>query len=103
MTEPQPVSVPVSREELTVEREPLIGANRDVPDDRPAISQEQPEVVLREERPVVETEAVPVGWDQGLGAENRTEQETVDPEVREEEIEVAANDPQAAGRPGAPT
>lgn len=87
VTEEQRVNVPVSREEVTVEREPITDANRAAAYDGPTISEEEHEVTLREERPVVETEAVPVERVR-LGTETVTEQETVGGEVRKEEIEV---------------
>jgi uncharacterized protein (TIGR02271 family) len=91
VTEQQQVTVPVSREEVTIEREPITDANRGAALDGPAISEEEHEITLREERPVVETEAVPVERVR-LGTETVTEQETVSGEVRREEIEVDADD-----------
>jgi uncharacterized protein (TIGR02271 family) len=90
VTEHQQVSVPVSREEVTVEREPITDANRSAAHSGPAISDEEHEITLREERPVVDTEAVPVERVR-LGTETVTEQETVGGEVRREEIEVDAD------------
>jgi uncharacterized protein (TIGR02271 family) len=87
VTEHQQMTVPVSREEVRVEREPITDANRGAAVDGPAISEEEHEITLREERPVVETEAVPVERVR-LGTETVTEQETVGGEVRKEEIEV---------------
>ena len=87
VTEQQNVTVPVSREEVTVEREPITDANRAAARSGPAISEEEHEVTLRAERPVVEKEAVPVERVR-LGTETRTEHETVGGEVRKEQIEV---------------
>ena len=87
VTEQQQVTVPVSHEEVRVEREPITDANRDQAHDGPAISEEEHEVVLREERPVVDTEAVAVERVK-LGTETVTGKETVGGEVRKEEIEV---------------
>ena len=87
VTEQQNVTVPVSREEVTVEREPITDANRGAARSGPAISEEEHEVTLRAERPVVEKEAVPVERVR-LGTETRTEHETVGGEVRKEQIEV---------------
>jgi uncharacterized protein (TIGR02271 family) len=87
VTEHQQVTVPVSHEEVTVEREPITDANRGAAHDGPAISEEEHEITLREERPVVETEAVPVERVR-LGTETVTEQETVGGEVRREEIDL---------------
>jgi uncharacterized protein (TIGR02271 family) len=91
VTERQNVTVPVSREEVTVEREPITDANRGAARSGPAISEEEHEVTLRAERPVVEKEAVPVERVR-LGTETRTEHETVGGEVRKEQIEVDADD-----------
>ena len=53
-------TVPVSREEVRVEREPITDANVGNAMDGPAISEEEHEVTLHAERPVVAKEAVPV-------------------------------------------
>ncbi len=86
VTEQQQVSVPVSREEVRVEREPITDANRGAALDGPAISEEEHEVTLHAERPVVDTEAVPVERVR-LGKETVTQTETVAGEVRKERIE----------------
>ena len=52
----------------------------------PNISEEEHEVVLHEERPVVEKEAVPVERVR-LGTETVTDQETVSEDVRKEQID----------------
>ena len=87
VTEQQTVTVPVSREEVTLDREPITDANRGDAYDGPAISEEEHEVVLHAERPVVDTEAVAVERVR-LGKETVTEQESVRGEVRKEEIEL---------------
>jgi uncharacterized protein (TIGR02271 family) len=87
VTEHEQVTVPVSREEVTVEREPITEANRGAAYDGPAISEEEHEVTLHAERPVVDTEAVAVERVK-LGTQTVTEQETVGGEVRKEQIEV---------------
>jgi uncharacterized protein (TIGR02271 family) len=86
-TEHQQVTVPVSHEEITLDREPITEANRGAAYDGPAISEEEHEVTLRSERPVVDTEAVPVERVR-LGKQTVTEQQTVGGEVRKEEIEL---------------
>jgi uncharacterized protein (TIGR02271 family) len=53
-------TVPVTHEEVRIEREPITDANIGNAMDGPAISEEEHEVVLHAERPVVEKEAVPV-------------------------------------------
>jgi uncharacterized protein (TIGR02271 family) len=87
VTEHQQVTVPVAREQVTLEREPITDANRGQAYDGPAISEEEHEVTLHAERPVVGTEAVPVERVR-LGKQTVTEQETVGGEVRREEIEL---------------
>lgn len=87
VTEQQSVTVPVSHEEVRIEREPITDANRGDAYDGPAISEEEHEVVLHAERPVVATEAVAVERVK-LGTETVTEQQSVSGEVRKEQIEL---------------
>jgi uncharacterized protein (TIGR02271 family) len=91
VTEHQQVTVPVTREEVTLEREPITETNRGAAYDGPAISEEEHEVTLHAERPVVDTEAVAVERVR-LGKETVTDQETVGGEVRKEEIELDRGD-----------
>ena len=51
VTEQQQVNVPVTREEVRVEREPITDGNYGKAMDGPALSEEEHEVVLTEERP----------------------------------------------------
>lgn len=95
VTEQQSVQVPVSREEVRVEREPITDANRGDALTGADISEEEHEVVLHAERPVVDTEAVPVERVR-LSTETVTDQETVTGQVRKENIEV--DDDTAAAR-----
>ena len=87
VTEQQSVTVPVSHEEVRLEREPITDANRDEAYDGPDISEEEHEVILHAERPVVETEAVAVERVR-LNTETVTDNQTVSGQVRKEEIEV---------------
>ncbi|QJY44567.1 DUF2382 domain-containing protein [Pseudonocardia broussonetiae] len=87
VTEHQQVQVPVSHEELRVEREPITEANAGAAMDGPAISEEEHEVTLHAERPVVDKEAVPVERVR-VDTETVRDTETVGGEVRKEEIEV---------------
>jgi uncharacterized protein (TIGR02271 family) len=87
VTENVTETVPVSREEVRVEREPITDANIGNAMDGPAISEEEHEVTLHAERPVVEKEAVPVERVR-LDKETVAEQERVSADVRKEEIEV---------------
>jgi uncharacterized protein (TIGR02271 family) len=59
VTEQVQTSVPVAREEVRVEREPITEANVDRATSGPELSEEEHEVVLHEEQPVVEKKAVP--------------------------------------------
>jgi len=86
VTEEQQVTVPVTREEVSIEREPITEANRDQALDGPDISEEEHEVVLHEEQPVVQKEAVPVERVR-LGKEQVTDEQTVTEQVREERID----------------
>ncbi len=86
VTENVTQTVPVSREEVRLEREPITDANYGDATSGPAISEEEHEVVLHEERPVVQKEAVPVERVR-LDTETVTDQVTVNEEVRKEQIE----------------
>jgi uncharacterized protein (TIGR02271 family) len=87
VTENVTESVPVAREEVRVEREPITDANIGNAMDGPAISEEEHEVTLHAETPVVEKEAVPVERVR-LDTETVTEQATVTEGVRKEQIDV---------------
>ena len=87
VTENVTKTVPVTHEEVRIEREPITDANRGDAYDGPAISEEEHEVVLHAERPVVQKEAVPVERVR-LDKEIITEQETVTSDVRKEKIEL---------------
>jgi uncharacterized protein (TIGR02271 family) len=86
VTEQQQVTVPVTREEVRVEREPITEGNYDAAMAGPDLSEEEHEVVLTEERAVIQKETVPVERVR-LEKETVTEQETVNVDVREERIE----------------
>ena len=92
-TETETVQVPVTKERVTLEREPITEGNVGQAMDGPAISEEEHEVVLTEERPVVAKEAVPVERVR-LGKEAVTEEVTVSEEVRKEQIEADGVYPQ---------
>ncbi|MCW2537786.1 MAG: uncharacterized protein JWQ26_3485 [Modestobacter sp.] len=91
VTENVTQSVPVSREEVRVEREPITDANVGDALDGPDISEEEHEVTLRAERPVVDKEAVPVERVR-LGKETVTENVTVDESLRKEQIDTDGDD-----------
>jgi uncharacterized protein (TIGR02271 family) len=86
VTENVTQTVPVRREEVRVEREPITDANVGAAMDGPAISEEEHEVTLTEERPVVAKEAVPVERVR-LSKDEHVEEETVSGEVRKEQID----------------
>jgi uncharacterized protein (TIGR02271 family) len=96
VTEDVTTTVPVSREEIRVEREPITDANRGAAYDGPAISEEEHEVVLTEERPVVAKEAVAVERIR-LDKETVTEQQTVTDSVRKEQVELEGDTRTGAG------
>ena len=95
VTENVTQTVPVSREEVRLEREPITDANRDEALSGGDITEEEHEVVLTEERPVVQKETVPVERVR-LDKDTVTNQHEVDETVRKEEIELDESD--AAGR-----
>jgi uncharacterized protein (TIGR02271 family) len=96
VTENVSTTIPVSHEEVRVEREPITAANRGAAMDGPAISEEEHEVTLRAERPVVAKEAVPVERVR-LSTETVTEQHQVNEQVRKEQIEEPDVDSGPAG------
>jgi uncharacterized protein (TIGR02271 family) len=85
-TETETRTVPVRKEHAVLETEPITDENRGDALGGPAISEEEHEVVLHEERPVVETIAEPVERVR-LGTETTVEDETVTGEVRKEHVE----------------
>ncbi|MFC8330332.1 DUF2382 domain-containing protein [Streptomyces olivaceus] len=86
VTEEVQQTVPVTHEEVRVVREPITDANRDEALAGPEISEAEHEVTLHAERPVVETETVPVERVR-MTMEEHTENETVRGQVRKERIE----------------
>ena len=80
-------TVPVRREEVRVEREPVTDANADAALDGPAISEEEHEVVLHEEEPVVEKQAVPKERVR-LDKETFTDEQQVSETARKEQIDI---------------
>jgi uncharacterized protein (TIGR02271 family) len=86
VTENVRTTVPVQREKVRLEREPITDANLDAAYDGPDIGEAEHEVTLHAERPVVRTDTVPVERVR-LGTETVEEQETVSGQVRKERIE----------------
>jgi uncharacterized protein (TIGR02271 family) len=91
VTETETRTVPVSHEEVRVEREPITDGNVGAALDGPAISEEEHEVVLEAERPVVQKETVPVERVR-LGKERVTDQTQVSEQVRKEQIDLDGAD-----------
>ena len=96
VTENVTQTVPVSREEVRIEREPITEANAPAAHDGPAISEEEHEVVLHEERPVVGKETVAKERVR-MDTETHRDQEQVSDEVRKEQIEATDETERAAG------
>jgi uncharacterized protein (TIGR02271 family) len=87
VTEQVQQTVPVKREEIRVEREPITDANVGQATSGPEISEEEHEVVLHAEEPVAEKRVVPKERVR-LDKETYVEDQTVSDEVRREEIDV---------------
>jgi uncharacterized protein (TIGR02271 family) len=93
VTENVTKTVPVSHEEVRVEREPITDANATTHGD---LTDDEAEVTLSAERPVVEKETVPVERVR-LDKDTVTEDVPVEADVRKEEIDV---DRDGKGRSG---
>jgi uncharacterized protein (TIGR02271 family) len=87
VTENVTKTVPVRREEVRVEREPITDANVDAAMDGPALTEDEHEVVLHEEEVEVEKRTVPKERVR-LDKEVHTEQEQVSEQVAHEEIDI---------------
>ena len=94
VTEDEQVTVPVSHEEVRLEREPL---TEGAPAGDAEIGEDSQEVTLHAERPVVDksTEAVE---NVRLGTRTVTEDRTVSDRVRKEQVDVDDPDDQVSGR-----
>lgn len=90
-TENVSVTVPVEREVLRIEREPITDANRGQAMAGADLSSEDVEITLSEEQVVVDKEVVPVERVR-LDKDVVTEQETVNEEVRKERIDIEGAD-----------
>ena len=86
VTENVTQTVPVSHEEVRVEREPITNASRGDARSGPDISEEEHEVTLNAERPVVNKETVPVERVR-LGTETVTDNQEVSETLRKEQID----------------
>ena len=95
-TEHVTTTVPVRKEKAVLETEPITDGNVDEALGGAPISEEEHEVVLREEKPVVQKVVEPVERVR-IGTEQTTQEETVSEEVRKERI-VAEGDVDDASR-----
>jgi uncharacterized protein (TIGR02271 family) len=86
VTENVSTTVPVSHEEVRLEREPVTDANRDAALSGADITEDEHEVQLNAERPVVTKETVPVERVR-LTTESVAGEEHVSEEVRKEQID----------------
>jgi uncharacterized protein (TIGR02271 family) len=97
VTENVTQTVPVSHEEVRLEREPISDANRDAALSGEPITEEEHEVTLHAEHPVVEKEAVPVERVR-LTTDTVTEEAQVNETVRKEQIDEPDVDSNAGSR-----
>jgi uncharacterized protein (TIGR02271 family) len=88
-------TVPVRREDVRIEREPITDANVGDATSGPAISEEEHEVTLHEEAVVAEKRAVPKERVR-LEKDVETEQRHVNESVRKEQIDITDADGQPA-------
>jgi len=86
VTEMVTKTVPVQREEVRIEREPIADANVGDATDGPAISEDEHEVTLHAEEPVVEKQVVAKERVR-LEKDTMTGEQEVSEEVRKERIE----------------
>jgi uncharacterized protein (TIGR02271 family) len=96
-TEEVQQAVPLRRERVRLEREPITDANIDAATSGPDISEEEHEMVLHEEEPVVEKRVVPRERIR-LDKETVPGEERVAENVRKEEIEVHDEDTKGGRR-----
>lgn len=85
-TENETVTVPVRKEKAVLEREPVTDDNLGDATSEPEISEEEHEVILHEEHPVVDKTVEPVERVR-LGTETTVQDETVTESVRKEHVE----------------
>ncbi|MDO5502672.1 MAG: YsnF/AvaK domain-containing protein, partial [Actinomycetia bacterium] len=98
-TEEETVTVPVEKERLVVEREPIEGdGTRSAGSIGDGDGDVEEDIVLREERPVVDKETVDVE-NVRVGKETVTDDQTVTEEVRKEHIDVDGEGLDEQGNP----
>lgn len=87
VTEHVTTTVPIQREEVRLVREPITDANRDAAMDGPELSEEEHEVILHEEVPVIGTKVV-AKERVTLDKKVINEEQTVGGDIRKEQIDV---------------
>jgi uncharacterized protein (TIGR02271 family) len=87
VTEQVQVTVPVQREEVRIEREPITDANRAEAMDGPEITEAEHAVTLHEEEIVVDKKVVPKERVR-LETDVSTSEETIEESVRKEQIDI---------------
>jgi uncharacterized protein (TIGR02271 family) len=97
VTEMVTKTVPVQREEVHVEREPITDANREQAMSGADISEAEHEVVLHEEEPVVEKRVTPKERVR-LDTETVSKEREVSEELRKEQIETEGGGQQERSR-----
>jgi uncharacterized protein (TIGR02271 family) len=91
VTENVTQTVPVSREEVRLEREPVTESNRGHALQGPDLTESEHEVTLHAEQPVIDKRVEPVERVR-LGKETVTEQQQVSEDVRREEIDLQGDE-----------
>ncbi|MGP4029307.1 PRC and DUF2382 domain-containing protein [Actinomadura sp. 3N407] len=87
-------TIPVSHEEIKIDREPITGGE---PSADVSLSEDDQEIILYEERPVVAKETVPVERIR-VRTEQVQDEQTVRGELRKERIEVTRDEESGTGR-----
>lgn len=95
-------TIPVSHEEIRIDREPIVGGE---PDPQVSLTEDDREIILYAERPVVAKETIPVERIH-VRTEEVQDEQTVRGELRKERIEVTREEdvreePGERGRPSA--
>ncbi|MEU5994883.1 PRC and DUF2382 domain-containing protein [Spirillospora sp. NPDC047418] len=81
-------TIPVSHEEVRIDREPIVGGE---PDPQVSLAEDDHEIILYEERPVIAKETIPVERIH-VRTEEVQDEQTVRGELRKERIEVTRDD-----------
>ena len=100
VTEEVSVTIPLRREELVIEREPIAPGDAEAPPDAQIVDADW-DFVLLAEQPVIEKRIVPVEQIR-LRKEVVVEEETISDEVRKERVDVAQEPPTSSTPPDAP-